>query len=82
MPDAFWPALLVDALVNWRGLFEPFGKTQGRLGELARLSFCASTSFHKAGLGVNGFGSFCRNKRASAAGPKPGITRTFQQSSW
>jgi hypothetical protein len=28
---------------------------------------------NEAGRGVNGFGSFCRNKRTSAAGPKPGI---------
>ena len=40
---------------------------------LALLSL-ASISFHEAGLGVNGFGYFCRNKRASAAGPNPGNT--------
>jgi hypothetical protein len=36
---------------------------------LQRLS---SVPSDEASLGVNGFGSFCRNKRASAAGPKPG----------
>ena len=34
----------------------------------------ASISSNEAGCGVNGFGSFCRNKRASAAGPNPGNT--------
>ncbi|MFA9563020.1 MAG: hypothetical protein ACERKU_11850, partial [Nitrospirota bacterium] len=35
----------------------------------------ASVPLNVAGRGVNGFGSFCRNKRTSAAGPKPGIYR-------
>ncbi len=30
--------------------------------------------FNLAGLGVNGFVHFCRNKSGSAAGPKPGNT--------
>ncbi len=34
----------------------------------------ASVLSHEAGRGVSGFGSFCRNKRASAAGPNPGNT--------
>ncbi len=34
----------------------------------------ASVPSYEARRGVNGFGSFCRNKRASAAGPKPGNT--------
>jgi len=33
----------------------------------------ASVPLNVARLGVTGFGSFCRNKRISAAGPKPGI---------
>ena len=32
----------------------------------------ASVQSEKTGRGVNGFGSFCRNKRTSAVGPKPG----------
>jgi len=28
--------------------------------------------FNETGREVTGFGSFCRNKRTSAAGPKPG----------
>jgi len=35
----------------------------------------ASVPSYSAGQGVSGFGSFCRNKRASAAGPKPSITK-------
>jgi len=34
----------------------------------------ASGLSHEARRGVNGFGSFCRNKRASPAGAKPGFT--------
>ncbi len=34
----------------------------------------AFIAFYLAGLGVNGFGHFCRNKSGSAAGPKPGNT--------
>ena len=34
----------------------------------------ASVLSHEARRGVSGFGSFCRNKRASAAGPTPGNT--------
>src|SRR5680860_420466 len=34
----------------------------------------ASISVNEAGRGVNGFGSFCRNKRGSAAGPRTGNT--------
>ncbi len=34
--DACRPALWVDALIGRRALFEPFGKTQDRLRELAR----------------------------------------------
>jgi len=37
----------------------------------------ASVPSNNAELGVNGFGAFCRNKRASAAGPKPGITKNL-----
>ena len=43
----------------------------------AALLRLASSQSDEAGLGVNGFGSFCRNKRSSAAGPKPGIYRIF-----
>jgi len=32
-----------------------------------------------AGQGVNGFGSFCQNKRISAAGPRPGKYRLGQE---
>ena len=53
---------------HWRALFEP--------SELARPPKVASAQSDMAGLGVNGFGSFCRNKRTSAAGPKPGNPRT------
>jgi len=45
----------------------------------AALPWLASASFDEAGRGVNGFGSFCRNKRSSAAGPRPGIYRTFKK---
>ena len=34
----------------------------------------ASLLFNEARRGVSGFGSFCRNKRASPAGAKPGYT--------
>ena len=34
----------------------------------------ASVRSHEARRGVTGFGSFCRNKRASSAGAKPGFT--------
>jgi hypothetical protein len=34
----------------------------------------ASVPSNKARWGVNGFGAFCRNKRASPAGAKPGNT--------
>jgi len=34
----------------------------------------ASGLSHEARRGVSGFGSFCRNKRTSAAGPNPGNT--------
>ncbi len=54
------------------GLFEP--------GELARLPFLASDQSDVAELGVNGFGSFCRNKRTSASGPRPGIKFKILQS--
>ena len=32
--------------------------------------------------GENGFGSFCRNKRASAAGPKPRLINEFWESTF
>jgi len=34
----------------------------------------AAVPFNEARRGVNGFGPFCRNKRASPAGAKPGNT--------
>jgi hypothetical protein len=34
----------------------------------------ASVLSHEARRGVSGFGSFCRNKKTSAAGPNPGNT--------
>jgi len=34
----------------------------------------ASVPSNEARRGINGFGSFCRNKRASPAGAKPGNT--------
>src|SRR5690606_23583786 len=39
----------------------------------ALLSWCPSVPI-EARRGVNGFGSFCRNKRSSPAGAKPGNT--------
>jgi hypothetical protein len=62
--DACWLAPRRDALISWRTVFEPC--------ELGRSSKLASLLFDQARRGVNGFGSFCRNKRTSAAGPKPG----------
>ncbi len=60
----------------------PSGPREGRSHQLAAL-FLRGASWsalpgsrpshlHEAGRGVNGFGSFCRNKRASPAGAKPG----------
>jgi hypothetical protein len=44
-----------------------------------RALLCLATiSSNLARWGVIGFGSFCRNKRASAAGPKPGIYHRFK----
>jgi len=45
--------------------------------ELVRHPPLASVPSNKAELGVNGFGSFCRNKRASSAGAKPGNTKNL-----
>ena len=41
---------------------------------LRRLTYLPSNGARR---GVNGFGSFCRNKRASPAGAKPGNTRNY-----
>jgi hypothetical protein len=51
--------------MSWRALFER--------SELVRLRL-ASVRSNEARRGVNGFGAFCRNKRASLAGAKPGNT--------
>ena len=53
-----------DAQIKGRILSEP--------GELGRPPLPASAQLNVADLGENGFGSFCRNKRTSAAGPNPG----------
>ncbi len=43
----------------------------------------ASVRSNEARRGVTGFGAFCRNKRASPAGAKPGNTRTSRgHESW
>ena len=52
-----------DAQIKERTLSEP--------GELGRSPLPASARLNVADLGENGFGSFCRNKRTSAAGPNP-----------
>jgi len=75
MSDACCSALGSDALSNWRALFESFNMAQDKLHELVRSPHLASVPSNKAELDVNGFGSFCRHKRASAAGPNPGITK-------
>jgi hypothetical protein len=64
LPNACRPALRTDALITRRILFE-----RSKLVRLHILS--ASVKSDEAGRGVNGFGSYCRNKRTSAAGPKP-----------
>ncbi|GJL60068.1 MAG: hypothetical protein NPIRA03_29250 [Nitrospirales bacterium] len=43
--------------------------------ELVRPPLLAFIPPNLAGLGVNGFGHFCRNKSGSAAGPKHGTYR-------
>jgi len=60
----------------------PPGRTLSSLGGpcLSAASWAALLGFASVhsdvtGSGVNGFGSFCRNKRSSA-GPNPGISRT------
>jgi hypothetical protein len=70
LPDACRPAPGTDALITWRALSER--------SELVRLPYPASVPFDEAGRGVNGFGSFSRKKKTSAAGPKPGIYRTLK----
>jgi hypothetical protein len=56
-------------------VFEPFDKNL-RTGSASwsALLRLASVRSHEARRGVNGFGAFCRNKRASSAGAKPGTT--------
>ena len=63
------PVPLSDALRNRRALFEP--------GELARSLVVSVRSIRSDGRGVNGFGAFCRNKRSSPAGTKPGNTEHY-----
>jgi hypothetical protein len=65
--------------LNRRLLFGLIGGRSSSIGgpclSLASWSafpFTASVYSKEAERGVNGFGSFCRNKRASAAGPKTG----------
>ena len=56
-----------DSQIKERTLSEP--------GELIRPSVAFVRTIPCADLGGNGFGSFCRNKRASAAAPKPGPSK-------
>ena len=42
----------------------------------------ASVLSHEAGRGVNGFRAFCRKKRASPAGTKPGNTEHHIDTNW
>ncbi len=53
-----------DALISWRPCL--------RGASWSALPGSRPSHLHEAGRGVNGFGSFCRNKRASPAGAKPG----------
>ncbi len=53
-----------DALICWWTLCER--------SELIHLPQASVVPSHEAGRGVNGFGAFCRNKRALPAGAKPG----------
>ncbi len=59
-------------LKGWT-LFSPGGPCLSAASWSA-LPLPASDPSDQAGRGVNGFGSFCRNKRASPAGAKPGTT--------
>jgi hypothetical protein len=45
--------------------------------ELGRPPGSRPSHLNETGRGVTGFGSFCRNKRTSAAGPKPGNYHEF-----
>ena len=56
----------MDALLILRALSER--------SELVRFPYLASVPSNDAERGVNGFGSFCRNKRTSIAGTKPSNT--------
>ena len=68
--DACWLAPGMDALLVSRACLSP--STRLRPGSASWPVFClASNLLTLASLGVNGFGSFCRNKRTSAVGPNP-----------
>ncbi len=69
---------------NRRLLFDSMGGGSSIIGgpclgaaSWRALPIPASAQSNAAELGVNGFGSFCRDKRILAAGPNPGIYREF-----
>ena len=70
LTDACRPVLGLDALMNRRTLFE-----RSELGRPPQAR--VRPTLNETGRGVTGFGSFCRNKRTSAAGPKPGKYKEF-----
>ena len=65
--EACWLALGMDAFLVSRACLS------GASWPVRRL---ASVLLTLARLGVNGFGHFDRNQSGSAAGPKPGMTKT------
>ena len=64
-------AYRTDAQIYEQTLFEP--------GELVCPPLAASERFNLGDLGKNGFGSFSRKKRTSAAGPNPGPSMCQRQ---
>jgi hypothetical protein len=62
-----------DALIRWRALSER--------SELVRPPKAGAVRSNEARRGVTGFGPFCRNKRASPAGAKPGNTENHVDTS-
>ena len=82
VPEGFVSHGPTPAVWSEDGRFHPPGGpclSGASWSDLLRL---ASVRSYETRRGVNGFGSFCRNKRTSPAGAKPGNTENHADENW